>query len=278
MIDRQGLELCLAEAIRYAMTIGSERLSIILVDNMVDLMLADLLEPYLFADRFLGECSFGYQQRIDIYKSFPAKVAASVKLGMLNRYDAETALIGHQLRNRLYHTGVADSGVIEAVVPAYLCDAIHLAGTQFYKELLNLRATLPTQPRDLAKIAVLLIRNVIGRVAFVVTVLDEHTNCDENDTARDSKLDAALAHAENIWGREFIEKTNGTRPNVRANLTAHNPDVGSLPQRILQLSELRKLKVDADRRSTTPIYSTICPWWRKADRQLALYEGLIGVL
>jgi hypothetical protein len=166
VIDRDTLELCFAEALRLNSSSAGKRIALILIDNAVELMLGDLLEPCLFASRFSNQ-PFPYDERVKIYAEFDAKVDGAVKLDLLSQERAAIASNGHHLRNRAYHAGRSDAVIVDVILPIYFRDAVHLASTQFFQPLKRFDAL--SSPRlETKEVASVLIRTIAERLGRVL--------------------------------------------------------------------------------------------------------------
>src|SRR5205807_521236 len=148
--------------------------------------------------------------------------------------------------------GRTNAAILDLILPAYFDDAFHLASTQFFKSLEQPDTPWAPHRCDTSKIAAMLAGNIADRVALIENEVRAFGGRKSDTLLSDSQVDAILAAAEGLWGREFIEKARGRRTAVRKMLEDRPVSYEPLPRRVLHVAALRRAKVEAECHGRTP--------------------------
>lgn len=250
------------------------RLSVILADNAVELMLLSLVEDFILVDRWSVSPTWGYDQRVRLFNVFEEKVAAAVEQGWLDADEAEVARTVHYLRNAAYHRNTAtEDRAMAAWCPVGAALALRLARTISPAEAATIAPPPAAPPADALRLCV---AAVLERIDRVLAGLHECATTGTGVCPPDDELDEVLATAEAAWGVGFIEAVPGRKREVVAEmLRGHVFDGSALPHRQLTVLQLRAWQVEANDHLTSLTVRSTAPWWRTVDRQLTLYEQTV---
>lgn len=271
-----ALSLCLTEARRlcFSPDVAELRLAAILADNALELILFNLVEEFIFHDRWSGSPTWNYDRRIQIHATFEAKITAALEQGWLDLSQAEVARVGHYIRNGAYHTGeLASDNVAAAWTPMVINMAIQV-GAQH--SLIDPTSVAPVPQNDLSAALELCISTILDRIDQVLDGLHEYGTASTGPRPSDDDLDEILATAEAAWGVGFLEITPGKKKEeMKEMLRTHVFDGSALPKRHLTLPRLRTWQGEAVALRSSTTLEQVGAWWRVVDRRLSVYERTV---
>ena len=240
------------------------RLSLVILDNLVELKLFEVIQENAMHDYMEGS-NTDAKKRINLYSYFNEKIKYALKKGLITTDYSELLKLLHKLRNQLYHTGRTFQ--ITSKLSSFFYDLI----SDFIVE----KKELKFEYHSSSEISADLKKDLKFRFdKLKKNIRISSLSWEDGETPlSDEEINDNLDHIFSNYGEHIVEKTQLDRKLKEKYISKFlTEDVGE--NYFFQIERLNELILKVDEESWNDDLSSLKIWF-KIDSEISFYEEVI---